>query len=360
MILYVKKFVLLKISVFLIPVVLFLMPGCAYIQKSIDIRGIKSDEKNFTSDYNPGTPEELQHFLDNLSIKDATKPLHLDKVTIQPMDRWKLKSQPGRTLIMEKASFPSEIKHPDGNDTAVFYIFRQGELKNRKVILWVPGMGVSDMAFRFIKNFFNESLKRDYDIVFFVPPYHLERTEKGKKTGEGFFTSNTIGNFKVILSSIQELRTMYSWLKKEGVSEIGGWGGSMGGSMLLLLSGIETLDHICVMIPVIDWKAGILNNSNLAEYKKLLVKSGFSEELLDKAYEILSPAYNTLKIDPLRTMVLYAEYDQITPVSITETFIKKYSIQNTKKYKRSHGTILLSSDLYKDYGKFLDSISVKN
>lgn len=133
----------------------------------------------------------------------------------------------------------------------------------------------------------------------------------------------------------------------------------MGGSMLLLLSSIEIFDHLCLMIPVIDWKAGILNNDNLAEYKKLLVKSGFNMGLLNRAYEILSPAYNELKIEPLRTMVFYSEYDQITPVHISETFIKKYSIKNAKKYKRSHGTILLSSKIYDDYGAFLDSLSVK-
>ena len=87
---------------------------------------------------------------------------------MSPLAKWHIQHPSGDKLIMEKIIFPSEIRHKNGLDNAIFYVYRTGEFKDKKVILWVPGAGVSDFAFRFIKYFFFEALARNYSIVFYV------------------------------------------------------------------------------------------------------------------------------------------------------------------------------------------------
>ncbi len=257
---------------------------------------------------------------------------------------------------MEKISFPSLVRHKDGQDTAVFYLYRNKELNGRKVILWVPGIGVSDFAFRFIKKFFIEELKRDYDIVFYVPPFHMERSETGRKNSEGFFTADAARNVDIILNSVRELRTISGYLKDKGVKSIGGWGGSIGAAMLLLGSQMVALDHLCIMIPIIDWDTVFLNNFHMKKIVDRITKEGVREDLLARAYGLINPANYSLNIDPDRIHIMYAEYDQLTPSKIIVDYAKEKRISKIVSYKRSHATILLTSKLYKDCGYFLDSL----
>ena len=60
------------------------------------------------------------------------------------------------------------------------------------------------------------------------------------------------------------------------------------------------------------------------------------------------------------TLIQLADYDQLTPKNKIEKFATKYGIKNVKSYHRSHATILIDSQLYKDYGNFLDSLQIIN
>ena len=129
-----------------------------------------------------------------------------------------------------------------------------GDDQPRDTILWVPGMGVSDTAFQFIKHFFNHELAAGYNIAFYIPPFHLDRREPGKGNGEGFFTADVQSNVQVILETVRELRTMVQYLISTGVGRIAGLGGSMGAATLLLTAQTVDMDFLCLMIPVVDWE----------------------------------------------------------------------------------------------------------
>ncbi len=345
------------ISLFLLCLFAFCLCSCSYVQKRMDISGLNDLAAEIApDDDNAGSPEKLLAFVHKTSLARDTEPASDIHFTIGPLAKWPIQHPSGDKMIMEKITFPSQIRHRDGLDTAVFYVYRTGELRDKKVILWVPGAGVSDFAFHFIKYFFLEALTRNYNIVFYVPPYHLERKEAGKKNGEGLLTPNHERNISVLLSSVRELRTMISYLKSNGVTKIGGWGGSIGATLLLLTGHVEELDHLNIMIPIIDFDTVIFKNIHMRDTVAQFEKAGFSENLLEQAYAIVNPIKYKLAVDPNRIQIMYAEYDQLTPETAMIEFAKKNSIKKLIAYPRSHATMLLANRLYEDYGLFLDSL----
>ncbi len=342
----------------MIPLLFFVvtLTSCASIQKSIDMRSLKDIVKDIQKDFRPGSPEDLRYLINTFSLEAYSRPVFMDQIKVDPLDRWEIDHPLGKDLIMEKISFPSLIQHKNGNDRAVFYVYRNREWKGRDVILWVPGMAVSDLAFLFIKHFFKEELKRDYDVVFYVPPFHLERTEEGKKNGDGLFTANVERNIRIFLDTVRELRTISEYLYGKGVRSIGGWGGSIGSTMLLLTSQIIELDHLCIMIPVLDWETVFLNKTYMNGVMSSLNEKGFDEELLKEAYGLINPMRYRLNVTPDRMHILFADYDRLTPPKRIMDYAEKNGITKIISYKRSHATILLTRKLYKDCGHFLDSL----
>lgn len=345
-----------------IPVIGLLVLGlcsCSYLQKRLDIAGLAELADDIAPDANTGSPEELQAFVRPLSLQKNTEPDPNAQFTVGPLNKWPMKLPQGGKLIMEKISFPSQIRKENGRDRAVFYVYRTGELKDKKVILWIPGAGVSDFAFHFIKYFFQEELVRNYNIVFYVLPYHMERGEPGKKNGSGFFTSNPERNISMLLDAVRELRTMMAYLRHNGVRTVGGWGGSIGATLLLLTEQTEEFDHLDIMIPVIDLETVVLKNDHMRHIESRFEKDGFSERIFAEAYGIVNPIKYKLKTDSDRVQIQYAEYDQLTPVGAMLKYAEQNRIKKLIAYPRSHTTILLNCKLYRDYGLFLDALDGK-
>jgi len=341
-----------KIVLFLI-IIMFSL-SCAYVQKKIDVSGLNDLAEDILTDFQPGSPMEIEKFIKSFSIEKDTSPRHLNLIKIQGLDRWQMDHPHGEKLIMEKISFPSEIRHGKKIDKAVFYSYRTGDWNGSRTILWVPGLAVSDFAFRFIKKLFREKLKKGYNIVFFVIPYHLDRTETGKENGQGFFNAEPVRNVNILLESVREIRTMHAYLKKRGVKEIGAWGGSIGASMVLLADQVIQFSHICLMIPILNFETVTVKNVHMIETINRYRETGFSKDMLCKAYCAISPINYPLRVSPERFHIMYADYDQLTPAETVKSYAEKNGITNIKSYKRSHATILLTKELYTDCGNFLD------
>ena len=346
-----------QISMLLVGLLLALcLCGCSYVQKRMDISGLKDLAADLTAGAPSGSPEKLRAFVQATTLAKDTEPASDIRFTVSPLAKWPIEHPSDDKLIMEKIIFPSLIKRQNGMDTAVFYVYRTGELRDKKVILWVPGAGVSDFALRFIKHFFLEALVRNYNVVFYVPPCHLERTEAGKKNGEGLLTPDHEKNLFVLLNAVRELRTMIAYLKSNGVTRIGGWGGSIGATMLLLTAQTEEFDHLNMMIPIIDFNTVIFKNIHMRDAVARFERAGFSESLLTEAYGVVNPVKYQLRLNPDRVQMMYAEYDQLTPKSAVVEFAQKNNIKKLIAYPRSHATMLLTNKLYEDYGLFLDSL----
>ena len=343
-----KKIIKLSLKILLVIFVLFtifviVIRNSSTVKILVDNSGLKDISELVLKNSNSNTKTELENYISTFNIL----PEKCEReINITPLKKWLLDD---KNLIQEKLEFTS----CDNKDKAIFYLYRKGELKNQKVILWIPGFGVSNKAFYFIKKFFEIELNKNYAILFYNIPFHLDRIPNGKKMGEGLFNLKITDNFKVIKNSLNEINTAINYLKSKNIKSISGWGGSIGGNMLLLSSVNIKYEHLALMIPIIDWNT-VIFNKHLNEIIKKLNQNNINNDLIKKAYQKIGPInYKTLT-EPKNIFLMYSKYDQLTPENDMLNFAKKYNITNIKSYNESHATILLENDVYKDYDNFLE------
>ncbi len=319
----------------------------------IDNYSIRNLKQELEQDFTPGNTDSLKQFLLNFNLDEYTNPKFTEEIRIKSRTEWSLKKKLSRTLIEEEATFASITGDIIPYDSARFYIYRKENLTKSKIILWVPGLGVSDLAFIFIKHIFIEELEKGYTVVVYIPPFHLKRKHPEKENGEGFISSNMQQNLHLQLEAVRELRTMLDYLKKQNPKEISAWGGSMGASFLLLASKFHHFEHMNLMIPMIDWEHTMMQNKELKSLLPEYAKAGIDSSLLAEAFKIISPVNYELNL-PAKTQIQLAEYDQLTRKSKIIDFARKNGITNVISYPRGHATILLSKKLYTDYERFLE------
>ncbi len=347
-----KKILLLIIILFILSFVLVLFAyNSSYIQKKVDIYGLKNTINSIVKDFHPGDTKELEKYVKEFDLGRETLPLKSNP-KIEKLNKWKIDN-----TIEEKYIFKSAYEYPARQNNSIFYVLRRSEIKNSKVILWVPGSGVSDFAFFFIKKFFKLELDKGYNIFVYIPAYHLERIEKSKENSQGFMGASTLQNIKNIINAVKELRSIILYLKEQNVKSIAGWGGSMGVPMLLLAEQFYLFEHLTLMIPVFDWQTIFMNRLFKKKVLPKLKKRGFSLELLEKSFKLISPINYSLKINPDMVQILYGKYDQLNPIKTIFQYSKTNGIKNVIGYDRSHATILLDGDIYNDNKKFLKSIN---
>ncbi|HCL56315.1 MAG TPA: hypothetical protein DHW82_04810 [Spirochaetia bacterium] len=337
-------------TLFVLGIILFfsiyLLPP---IQKAADRYFLKKMANQVSQTEMKNSEEALEKTIQTFSLEEQTKPLYEKPIRIETLDRWLL----GKKMISKKIIFPSQIRHHDRKDEAVFYLYTHENLGKNKLLLFVPGMGVSDLAFFFLSFFFAPIVDSGYDLAVFVPPFHLDRIETGKERGEGFFTRDIEKNLFIFLESVREIRTGIQYFKNRKVEAFAGWGGSMGASMLLLASTHEKFEKLTLMIPVLDWYETLSGNEYWQNIIQDVEKSGIKKETIHKALTLISPVSYTLPIQPDKTQILYAKEDSLINEQSVLLFAEKYKIKNIIGYHKSHSTILLDYFLYQDYEDFL-------
>ncbi len=325
--------------------------SCATLQKDVDRFSLYRTKNAIVKDFSPGSPEKLRTYISGFNLEKLTAvPPETKPYRITPLKKWHITSD--RDLTYEKWAFKSSFFGDELPGDALFYVIQQKKLQNNPVILWVPGFGVSDFAFRFVKNFFTAEIDAGYNVVIYIPPYHMERQKKGKSSGSGLITASPLHNVQEMVNAVKELRMVYAYLKARNVATIGTWGGSMGGAFTLMLQSVEEVDSMGLMIPVLDWNTFITPEDLFPRYRK----AGFTKELLTAAYHLISPVTYPLTVPPGRIQIEAAEYDQLNPIEDIAAFGTKYGIVDIKRYKAGHATILLKKKVYADYTVFLSGL----
>ena len=319
----------------------------------VDNYSIKKLKQKLLKDFNPGNADSLKLFLENFDLNEYTKPVYIADIKTSPRTVWSLQNKCSDSLIEKEACFPSSNNHVIPSDSARFYIYRKNELYNGKIILWVPGLGISDVAFRFIKHFFISEIRNGYTVVVYIPPYHLTRKHPKKENGEGFISSNIQQSIQLQLEAIRELRTMLEYLEKQEPKEISAWGGSMGASFLLLTSKFHKFEHMNMMIPMVDWEHTMMQNEELKSLLPHYTSAGIDSTLLAEAFKSISPINYKLNL-PTKSQIQLADYDQLTSKRRILDFALKNGIDSVISYPRGHATILLSRKLYREYEEFLE------
>ncbi|MCD6395905.1 MAG: hypothetical protein J7L71_00060 [Spirochaetaceae bacterium] len=328
-----------------------ILASCSSIQTNIDKTSLNKNKKQILKDFSPGNPADLQSYIEKFDLNEKTFiPKSVELKSVKELTSWHIKTK--KDINYEKWTFDSPFYNLDIPGDALFYVMQQKPWENSKVILWIPGFGVSDMAFTFLKRFFTSEIEAGYNIVIYIPPYHMDRQKKGEAAGNGLLSSSPLDNVKKMVNSVKELRTAYRYLENRKVRSISMWGGSMGGAFALMLQSLEGFDHLSLMIPVLDWNSFITPESVLPQY----LEAGFDKNLIQAAYALISPVNYKLTIPPEKVQVEAAELDQLNPIDEIKNYCTVNKIKNFSIYPSGHATILLYKDVYRDYEKFLLSL----
>lgn len=319
-----------------------MLSSCIRLKIALDKSSIEGISDDILADFSTDSSATLKAYLDDYSLVDTDQPLYSPKIDEEPLETWLLEGD----LIQKKISFSSPITRENGQqDTATFYLYQNGSLKEGKVILWIPGFGVSDLAFWFIKEFFYNEIKAGYSVLFYNIPYHLDRIEDDAEMGEGLFTASHIHNLETVRHILYEISVALAYLKQKEVADISGWGGSIGAAFLWLSSHSFRYDHMTLMIPIVDWHSIIFNPSMKPVLDRML-RSGLTRELLHRSYQKINPINVSTRTDPDKIQILYARHDQLTPEKRLLEFVKGWGISNLHGYEESHSSILINDEMY--------------
>ncbi|MFO7848492.1 MAG: hypothetical protein R6V67_00905 [Spirochaetia bacterium] len=348
------------------------LSSCTAIGKWADRSGLESMADQITEDFDPGTPGELEAFLSKIDIEEATRAAEEEvevarrAVRGAPPEKWLLEEKLGSDLRQRRYLFTGAFEELISEETletdsparkAVFYRYELEERPSKGTVLFLPGLGVSDFAFRFISRLFLSILEEGWDLLVYVPPFHLERAGEGEDVQYKLFTDDIEANIRYQLAMVREVRTMIKVLEEEDAGPLGAWGGSMGAATLLLASLWEEMDHAAVMIPIVDWNIVLTGDICMEKCVPAFREAGFEDELINRAYSLISPAEYPLGLEPERVLVQAAEADQLTPPGAVEEYAEDRGIDKVQRYSGSHATILLYPGVYKDYREFLSSLS---
>jgi hypothetical protein len=258
-------------------------------------------------------------------------------------------------LIAEELRFPSrvQLQQPESN-VAIAYLYRHGPLGQRPVVIFAPGLYVSEAAMTPVGWLLDRILEAGADVVFFVPPYHLGRTPRGWASGDAVLAAELPDHLGVIAQGIADLRQLGAWLRAKGVPSLGGFGGSMGASMLLQVARMDrSLDFFTGLIPLVRWDDLFLGPPEFQRLRDLVVEQGHDPQRLVALYAQLDPAAVPPTIPPERISLLVAEYDQVARNGPLNAWRKAWGLERVQSYARGHATILLTPALYRDYSTFL-------
>jgi len=261
-----------------------------------------------------------------------------------------------RDLVQEELVFPSAISvhHPVSNQ-AHAYVYRQGPLGARPVVLWVPGQYVIDLAFVPIGWFIDVLLSRGVDVVVYVPPYHLERTPPGFASGDAILATDLADQLAVFAQELSDLRTLAAWLRAQRPPALGGFGGSFGGLALLRVIGWDrSLDFLTVMMPPIRLDRTLLDAPESEPGRQRLRREGRSLEEVGRLYRLLDPTATPPLIAPARISALYGRHDLVAPSHELEAWADAWGVQRRRRFDRGHVLLLLTPGLYRAYAELLD------
>ncbi len=332
-----------------------LSSGCAAINQQVDHWALEMKADMVMEQKLTWTPGVDLPYRSSEELEELTRPRGLPEVSFAPLARHHQLDDP--TVTQEELRFTSAIPlRFKEAAVAKAYVYRHGALGERMVLLVVPGQNVSERDFSTFAAFFGQALQRDMDVVFFVPPYHLDRTPAGYGSGDAFLATDFIDHLYAFAQELTDLRSLTAWLRSRGVKDLGAFGGSMGGTMVLRLIGWEPLfDFVTAMQPVIDWN-DLIRRPEMAPVRARLREQGVSDEDVMLAYHSIDPRTAiSPKIGPERISLLYGRYDLIAAEGPLLALKRQWGVGRVRIYDRGHAFITVGGKPVRDMGASLDA-----
>lgn len=325
-------------------------PGLGCLNRALDRRALRTMAAVAATG---GTARGPLPFTTEPELESLTRPRSPLVPERRPLARHR-RSEP--ELIQEELVFASAISvaHTVSNQ-AHAYVYRQGPLGARPVVLWVPGQYLIDLAFVPIGWFVDVLLSRGVDVVVYVPPYHLDRTPPGFASGDAVLATDLADQLAVFAQELADLRALAAWLRAQRPPALGGFGGSFGGLALLRVVGWDrSLDFLTVMMPPIRLDRLLLDAPESEAGRERLRREGRSLEEVGRLYRLLDPTGARPRIPPGRIAALYGRHDLVAPARELEAWADAWDVKRRRRFDRGHVLLLLTPGLYRAYAELLD------
>jgi len=329
--------------------VFFSLSSCASLHRAID--GAAIDNKvRLVLTLPPIPAKRPLPWSDAASLEALTKPSPL-AFEVTPLEQYRV----DRALTQERWTWDSKLKvRFDDSNRAALYVYRQGELGERPIVLWVPGLAIDAAAFPQIRWFIGAALDRGADVVFVVPPYHLERTPPGHGSGDVLMATDATDHFTALAQGVQELRSVLAWLKGLHAPKLGAFAGSMGAAALTrALSWEGGLDFATLFIPVVSWEDMVFGIERMEPVRQQLRDAGVPDDEARAMYRALE-ATKSPPAKRARISIIAARYDLIARKEPLDRLVEGWRLKEPVWLESGHAGALLVPRMYRLYAKQLD------
>ncbi|MBL8918995.1 MAG: hypothetical protein JNJ54_09070 [Myxococcaceae bacterium] len=324
-----------------------LLSSCAGMHRALDVRALEQTARLVDQRALIGaralpftTGEELNQHTSPRAIAAPVERLAIGARTLGLPD-----------IIEEQLAFRSQVTlRAVESNHARLYVYRQGALGERPVLLWVPGLAVSDVALSLLRPLLIDALAEGFDVVFFVPPYHLERSPAGVASGDAVLATDLSDHLGVVQQGVADLRETMHFLRRSDVKQLGAFAGSLGANLALHAAQFEgnveqpAFDFLVAMIPLIDWSALVFQRPEFEQLRTRLEQAQRSSSLR-AVYDALELSRARSPLPAESISVIAAAWDQVTPAAPRERWQRAWGLHRVTVLDRGHGTMLLGGAL---------------
>lgn len=334
---------------------IFAFTGCGHFHERVDGWALSRKAGLIERDAASERTKSPLPFLTAAELEARTRPNRAVQVTISPLVQHRLPNATGLTqeLVTFESAWP--LRYAE-SDRATAYVYRQGQLGERPVILWMPGQSTDDFVFQGLVPYLNALVARRLDIVFFVPPYHLDRTPRGFASGDAFLATDFPDHIAAFGQALSDARTLIAWLRDQGARRIGAIGSSLGGSLLARLSTWdEGFDFLTLIAPVVRWEL-LVFQPEMAPVREELDRGGLDVRQVLKAYRAMDPTADRARVPTRHVAIFYGEHDRVAPKLAIFELASRWGIarRRLRGYDSGHALFFLVPALARDVLATLD------
>jgi hypothetical protein len=150
------------------------------------------------------------------------------------------------------------------------------------------------------------------NVIFPVLPLHGQR-KVGRRSGDGFFSARFMDTVHAEAQAIWDLRRILSWIRGQGVDDLGIYGVSLGGYTSALLSGLDG-DLKCLLagMPTVCF-ASLLQRHAPGRLLRMADRIGLGWESVLKVLRVVSPLALASRVPHERRFLYAGASDRLVP-----------------------------------------------
>ncbi|MBI5545781.1 MAG: hypothetical protein HY901_17975 [Deltaproteobacteria bacterium] len=311
----------------------FWTAGCTVLNRQFDHLAL-SEMSTIATRKSPGQGPRPLPFTTREELDRLTRPGEPPVVLSEVEDRLTIA---GEQLTQQTLSFDSAVKvHHRESDRVVAHVYRRGPLGERPVVLWVPGLGVSQRHWPSMQKNFGRILELGADVVVYEPPYHLSRKPAGADSAEILLAADFADLLSVFAQEVSDLRRLAVWLRARGVKTLGGVGTSLGAQMLMLAVTFDaTFDYLLVIKPLVDWSS-VLARPEMAPVRLKIEAQEVTPQTMAQVFRALDPRSGKPRLLAQHIAILYGRDDQLALATETLALADAWDLANVKGYPCAH------------------------